>query len=181
MSVDVEPEMGTAAAVAWEAAPKVSLLVLAVSLLDRGCCTSVYCSSTGYGISTCCCCSCCCCCGRCSSTRRWWSTGSHRTESLLEHNCVSSGYWSCVSHGPSADVPRNPDRKKTTKPNNNLKTSRQRMHMTLLVRDNTWPGPSHGGKAYETRALYGPARAFDGPTHRPTHALSRTKRCMCIP
>ena len=38
MCVDVEPEMGTvaAAAVAWEAAAKLSLLVLALSLLDRG-------------------------------------------------------------------------------------------------------------------------------------------------
>ena len=31
----------TAAAVAWEAAAKISLLVLALSLLDRGCCTRV--------------------------------------------------------------------------------------------------------------------------------------------
>ena len=41
MCVDVEPGMKTAAAVAWEAAPKVSLLVPALSLLDRGCCSSV--------------------------------------------------------------------------------------------------------------------------------------------
>ena len=36
MCVDVEPGMRTAAAVAWEAAAKISLLVLALSLLDRG-------------------------------------------------------------------------------------------------------------------------------------------------
>ena len=47
MCVDVEPGMRTAAAVAWEAAAKISVLVLALSLLDRGCCSSVYCSSTG--------------------------------------------------------------------------------------------------------------------------------------
>ena len=44
----------------------------------------------------CCCCSCCscsCCCRRCSSTRGWWSTRSHPTESLVEQNCESSGYW----------------------------------------------------------------------------------------
>ena len=38
MCVDVEPGMRTAAAVAWEAAAKISPLVLALSLLDRGCC-----------------------------------------------------------------------------------------------------------------------------------------------
>ena len=47
MRVDVEPGMKTAAAVAWEAAAKIPLHVLALSLLDRGCCSSVYCSSTG--------------------------------------------------------------------------------------------------------------------------------------
>ena len=41
MCVDVEPGMRTAAAVAWEAAAKISLLVLALSLLDGGCCSSV--------------------------------------------------------------------------------------------------------------------------------------------
>ena len=35
MCVDVEPGMRTAAAVAWEAAAKTSLLELALSLLDR--------------------------------------------------------------------------------------------------------------------------------------------------
>ena len=53
MRVDVEPWMRTAAAVAWEAAAKISLLVLALSLLDRGCCSSAYCSSTGCCSSTC--------------------------------------------------------------------------------------------------------------------------------
>ena len=88
-----------------------------IVLLDRGCCSSVYCSSTGCCSSTCWCC-CCCCCGRCSSTRRWWSTGSHPTESLVEQACVSSGYWICVCHGPKAAVPRNPDGKKQRKTNN---------------------------------------------------------------
>ena len=36
MCVDVKPGMRTAAAVAWEAAAKTSLLALALSLLDRG-------------------------------------------------------------------------------------------------------------------------------------------------
>jgi len=58
----------TVAAVAWEASAKISLLVLlALSLLDRRCCSSVYCSSTG------------------------WSTGSHPTESWVEQGCVNSG------------------------------------------------------------------------------------------
>ena len=48
MCVDVEPGMRTAAAVAWEAAAKISVLVLALSLLDRGCCSSVYFNSAGY-------------------------------------------------------------------------------------------------------------------------------------
>ena len=52
MCVDVEPGMRTAAEVAWEAAAKISLLVLALSLLDRGCCSSVSCSSTGSCSST---------------------------------------------------------------------------------------------------------------------------------
>ena len=73
--VDVEPGMRTAAAVAWEPAAKISLLVLTLPLLDRGCCSSVYCGSTGCCDSTCCCC-----CGRRSSTTRWWSIGSHPTD-----------------------------------------------------------------------------------------------------
>ena len=139
MRVDVEPGMRTTAAVAWEAAAKIVLLVLALYLLDRGCCSSVYCSSTGCYSSTCCCC-CCCCCGRCSSTM-WWSTGSHPTESLVEQDCVSSGHWLCVSHGSKAAVPRNPDVKSNEKPTINGIKSRQRMHIHLLVRDNIWAGP----------------------------------------
>ena len=46
MCVDVEPGVRTAAAVAWEPADKISLFVLALSLLDRGRCSSVYRSST---------------------------------------------------------------------------------------------------------------------------------------
>ena len=49
----------------------------------------------------------------------------------------------CMSHGPHAAVPRNPDRKKQRK-NNNVRKSRQPMHMYLLVRDNTWAGPWAG-------------------------------------
>ena len=108
----------------------------------------MYCSNTG-----CCSSTCCCCCGRCSSTRRWWSTGSHSTESLVEQNCVSSGYWLCVFHGPKAAVSQYTDGgKKTTK---KTTKSRQRMHMHLLVRDNTWAGPSN------TRA--GPRNCRAGP------------------
>ena len=40
MCVDVEPGIRTAA-VAWEAAAKISLLVLTLYLLDRGCCSSI--------------------------------------------------------------------------------------------------------------------------------------------
>ena len=101
---DVESGMRTAAAVAWEAAAKISLLVLALSLLDRGCCSNLYCGSTGCCGSTCCWC---CCCGRCSSTRRWWSTGSHPTESLVEQSCVSSGYWLCVSRAENTITLKN--------------------------------------------------------------------------
>ena len=93
------PGMRTAAAVVWEAAVKISLLVLALSLLDRGCCSSAHCSSTGcYS----------------SSTRRWWPTGSHPTESLVEQDCVSSGYWLCVSWAESS-CPTESRREKTTK------------------------------------------------------------------
>ena len=42
MCVDVEPGMRTVNAVAREAAVKTSLLVLALSLRDRGCCSSPY-------------------------------------------------------------------------------------------------------------------------------------------
>ena len=144
MCVDVEPGMRTAAAVAWEAAAKISLLVLALSLLDRGCCSSVYCSSTGCCSSTCCCC-CCCCCGRCSSTRRWWSTGSHPTESLVEQNCVSSGYWLCVSHGPKAAVPRNPDAKKQGKTTMSVKKiTSAYAHAPFSTGQHTWAGPWAG-------------------------------------
>ena len=52
MCVDVKSGMSTAAAVAWETAAEISLLVLAFSLLDRGCCSSMHCSSTGYWGST---------------------------------------------------------------------------------------------------------------------------------
>ena len=52
MCIDVEQGMRTAAAVGWQAAAKIPLLVLALSLLDRGCCSSVYCSSTRCCSST---------------------------------------------------------------------------------------------------------------------------------
>ena len=47
MCVDVEPGMRTLAAVAWEPAAKISLVVLALLFLDRASCSSVYCSSAG--------------------------------------------------------------------------------------------------------------------------------------
>ena len=44
--------MRTAAAVAWEAAAKISLLVLALYLLDRGCCRSVTrCIAAALGVA----------------------------------------------------------------------------------------------------------------------------------
>ena len=55
MCVDVQG-MRTAAAVAWEATAKMSLLVLAISLLDGGCCSIVYCGSTDCCNSMCYCC-----------------------------------------------------------------------------------------------------------------------------
>ena len=39
---------------------------------------------------------------------------SHPTESLVEHNCVSSGYWLCVSWAESS-CPTESRREKTTK------------------------------------------------------------------
>ena len=133
MCVDVEPGMRTAAAVTWEAAAKISVLVLTLSLLDRGCCSS-----------TCCCC-CCCCCGRCSSTRRWWPTGSHPTESLVEQDCVSSGYWLCVSWAKSSCPTESRRDKNNEKPTINVKILCQRsMYMHVLVRNNTWAGPWAG-------------------------------------
>ena len=93
----------------------ITACTVALSLLGRGCYSSMYCSGTGCCGSTCCYC-CCCCCGRCSSTSRWWSTGSHPIELLVEQDCVSSVYWICVSW--KAAVPRNPDEKKQRKTNN---------------------------------------------------------------
>ena len=46
MGVDVEPGMRIAAAVAWKAAANMPLFVLASSLLDEGCFSSVYCRNT---------------------------------------------------------------------------------------------------------------------------------------
>ena len=165
MCVDVEPGMRTAAAVAWEAAAKISLLVLALSLLDRGCCSSVYCSSTGCCSSTCCCC-CCCCCGRCSSTRRWWSTGSHPTESLVEQDCVSSGYWLCVSWAESS-CPTESRREKTTK-NQQLTL---KIHVSVVCTCTFWYGTTHG----PARQIHGPAHVIVGPAH--IEPVSHGPRC----
>ena len=111
------------------------------SVIFARCCSGVNCSSTGCCSSTRCCC--CCCCGRCSSTWRRWSTGSHPTESLVAQDCVSSGYWLCVmgrkqlSHGIQMG-------KTNEKPTVNAKNSHQRsMYMHVLVRNNTWAGPSN--------------------------------------
>ena len=49
MCVDVKPGMRTAAAVAWEAAAKTSLLALALSLLDRG--VAAACIAAAPGVS----------------------------------------------------------------------------------------------------------------------------------
>ena len=117
MCVNVKQRMRTAAAVAWEAAAKKSLLVLVLSLLDRGCCSSVYCSGTGCRSSTCCCCGC------CSSTRRWWSTRSHPAESLVEQSSVSSGYWLCVSWAESSCPTESRREKKQRKNNDQRKKS----------------------------------------------------------
>ena len=115
--IDVNPGMRAAASVAWEAAVKITLMVLPVSLLDRGYCSSVKrCTVAALGR-----CSSTyvllplllllllllllpplCCCGHCSiSRRRWWSTGSYATESLVEQSCLRGGNRLCVSHGPN--------------------------------------------------------------------------------
>ena len=164
-----------AAAVAWEAAAKISLLILALSLLDSGCCSSTCCCCC----CRCCCCCCCCCCGRCSSTRRWWSTGSHPTESLVEQNRVSSGYWLCASIGPKAAVRRNSDGKKNEKTTIDVNKSCQRMHMHLLLRDNTWAGPLHprtgprNCRAGPYRARVSWASLCDGPGRAGSRLLKR--------
>ena len=165
MCVHVKPGIRTAAAVSWEAAAKTSLLVLALSLLDRRCCSSVYCSSTGCFSSTCCCC--CCCCGRCSSTRRWWSTGSHPTRSLVEQNCLSSGYWLCVSHGPKAAVPRNPDEKKQLK--TTMKVKNHVSACTCTFKYGTTHGPA--------RQIHGQAHVNIGPAHTRVEPVSHGPCC----
>ena len=124
----------------------------------------MYCSSTGCSSSTCCCCCCCCCCGRCSSTRRWWSTGSHPTESLVEQDCVSSGYRLFVTHRAKSSCPTESRREKNNeKPTINVKKSRQSRHMRLLVRDNTWASPWAGpsnSRAGPRNCRAGPYRAL---------------------
>ena len=141
MCVDIKLGVRTAAAVAWEAAAKYHRwywrYLCSIEVVAAACIAA---TMSVAAACTCCCCCWCCCCVRCSSTRRWWSTGSHPTESLVEQNCVSSGYWLCVSHGPKVAIPRNPDRKTNEKPTINV---RQRMHMHHLVRDNTWAGRSN--------------------------------------
>ena len=153
--------MRAAAAIVWEPAAKISLLVLALSLLDRGCCSSVYCSSTRCCGSTCCRC-CCCFCGRCSSTRRWWSTGSHPTESLVEQDWVSSVYvlviMLCFSEARKQLSHGIQTAKNNEKPTINVKESRQRMHLHLLVRGNTWASPSNQ-RAGPRNCRAGPYRA----------------------
>ena len=130
--------MRTAAAVAWEAAAKISLLILALSLLDRGCCSSAHCSSTGcYS----------------SSTRRWWPTGSHPTESLVEQDCVSSGYWLCVSSAENS-CPTESRREKTMK--------KQQLTFKNYVSVCTctfYYGVTHG----PARQIHGPVCVIVGP------------------
>ena len=54
MCSDVEPGVRTVAAEFWEAAAKIILLVLALSLLDRRCCSNVYRNSTARCCSSTC-------------------------------------------------------------------------------------------------------------------------------
>ena len=127
------------------------------------------CSSIGCCSSTCSCC-CWCCCGRCSSTRRWWPTGSHPTESLVEQDCVSSGYrLLCVSWAESSCPTESRREKKTTK--NQQITLKIHVNVvctcTLLYR--TTHGPTHG----PVSQIHGPAHVIVGPAriepvfHRP--------------
>ena len=135
-----------------------------------GCCSGVYCSSTaGCCSSTCCCC--CCFRRRCNNTRRWWSTGSHPTESLGEQNCVSSGYWLCVSRGPNAAVPRNPDRKETTKHQQLTKKFTSAYgHAPFTMGQHMGPGPSK-----PARQIHGLAHVIVLPTHM--EPVSHGPRC----
>ena len=140
MCVDVEPGMRTAAAVTWEAANKISLLVLALSLIDRGCCSSVYCSSTGCSAA------------RAAAAVAASGVAAARGGGGPQEAIRSSRWWSrivrvvgtgYVSHGPKAAVPRNPDGKKPTE-NQRMNVKKDLSvctYMHLLVRDNTWVGP----------------------------------------
>ena len=148
MCVDVEPGMRTAAAVTWEAAAKISVLVLALSLLDRGCCSSVYCSTTrccssmGAGVAAA---------GggglqKAIRPSRWWS------RIVL---VVGTGYY--VSHGSKAAVPRNPDGKKQRK------TSNLRKKITSAYAHAPFSTGQHMGRPMGQHRAGPPASAHNKP------------------
>ena len=157
MCVDVEPGMRTAAAVAWEAVTKISMLVLALSILDRGCCSSVTrCIAAAPGAAA----------ARAVAAgvaaareggpqeairpSRWWSrivsvvgTGDLLFMCLMGRKQLSHG----IQTG-----------KNNEKPTTTAKKSRQPMQMYLLVWDNTWAGPQNP-RAGPRNCRAGPYRA----------------------
>ena len=187
MCVGVEPGMRAAAAVAWEPAAKTSLLVLALSLLDKGCCSSVYCSSTGCCSNTCCCC-CCCCCGRCSSRggggpletirpSRWWSrfvliVGAGYV-CLMGRKYLSHG----IQTGKNNEKQRkmNNERKKNTSAYAHVPFSTgQHMGRPMGRPVKPWAGPSNP-RAGPRNSLAGPYRARVSWTSLPCDGPGRVE------
>ena len=167
MRVDVEPWMRTAAAVAWEAAAKISLLVLALSLLDRGYCSRVYCGSTGCCSSTCCCCAAAVAAGVVAAREGGGPQEAIRPSSWWSRIVsVGTGYL-CAPHGSKAAVTRNPDGKNNEKPTTNVKTN------TPAYAHVPFRSGKHMGRP--TRQIHGPAHVIVGPAH--IEPVSHRSRC----
>ena len=83
-------------AVAWEAAVQISLRVLALSLLNRGCCSKRVQLPLLLLLLL----------------------RAMQPLQVVVQNGVKKGYWFCVSHGPKAAVPWNTDGRKLRKGNN---------------------------------------------------------------
>ena len=141
MCVDVEPGMRTAAVVAWEAAAKLSLPVLALSLLDRGCLLQQHrvlqqhvraavgaVGAAAAGAAP----------ARGGGGSQKAIRPSRRCSRIV--SVVHTGYASWAETSCPTESRRE---KSNEKPTINVKNARQRMHMHLLVRDNTWAGPSN--------------------------------------
>ena len=101
----------------------------------------------------------CCCCGRCSTTRRWWSTGNDPTESSVEQDCVSSGYWKCVLWTGSSCP---------TESRREVLTENEPLTLNNLVNVCTctiWYGRTHEPAPGPDRQIHGPAQVIVGPSH----------------